>query len=81
MVCFQLYAQGLKPESFVAVAGYGDGGPGYLCPEKAFAEGGYEPTASNVKPESETLLTKAIAALLGIDDSSGVSDAGNHPNP
>ncbi|MBU4271312.1 MAG: hypothetical protein KKE86_04530 [Planctomycetes bacterium] len=67
MVCFQLFAQSLKPGVFVAVAGYGDGGPGYLCPEKAFSEGGYEQTASNVKPESETLLKKAIAALLGVD--------------
>jgi hypothetical protein len=67
MVCFQLFAQGLKPEAFVAVAGYGDGGPGYLCSEKAFAEGGYEPTASRVKPESETALKDAITALLGDD--------------
>ncbi len=68
MICFQLFAQSLKPKSFVAVAGYGDGGPGYLCPEKAFSDnGGYEQTASNVKPESEKLLKKAIAALLGVD--------------
>ena len=68
MICFQLFAQSLKPDSFVAVAGDGDGGPGYLCPEKAFSDnGGYEQTASNVKPESETMLKKAIAALLGVD--------------
>jgi hypothetical protein len=65
MVCFQRFAQKLRPEAFVAVAGYGDGGTGYLCPAKAYAEGGYEPTASRVKPESEVLLKKAIAALLG----------------
>jgi hypothetical protein len=65
MVCFQLFAQGLRPGDFVAVAGYGDGAPGYLCPAKAFAEGGYEPTDSNVVPESETRLKGAIAALLG----------------
>ena len=67
MACFQWFAQKTKPADFVAVAGYGDGGPGYLCPAKAFDEGGYEPTESNVKPESEVLLKKAIAALLGAD--------------
>jgi len=64
MVCFQQFAQKLRPDAFVAVAGYGDGGTGYLCPAKAYGEGGYEPTASRVKPESEALLKKAIAALL-----------------
>jgi hypothetical protein len=67
MVCFQRFAQDLKPGAFVAVAGYGDGGPGYLCPAKAYGEGGYEPTASRVKPESEALVKKAIAALLGAE--------------
>jgi hypothetical protein len=67
MVAFQLYAQSLKSGAFVAVAGYGDGGPGYLCPEHAYADGGYEPTASRVKPESENLVKKALAELLGIE--------------
>lgn len=70
MICFQLFAQGLKSDAFVAVAAYGDGGPGYLCPQEAFDKGGYEPTVSNVVPESDVLLEKAIAALLGIDDKS-----------
>jgi hypothetical protein len=67
LIFYQHFAQKLKPETFVAIAGYGDCGPGYLCPEKAFAEGGYEPTAELVKPESEAVLKKAIAALLGDD--------------
>jgi hypothetical protein len=67
MVCFQRFAQELRPAAFVAVAGYGDGGTGYLCPARAYREGGYEPTASRVKPESETLVKKAIAALLGAE--------------
>jgi hypothetical protein len=67
MVAFQLFAQRLRPDALVAVAGYGDCGTGYICPQRAFAEGGYEPTASNVKPESEALLKKAIAMLLGAD--------------
>ena len=66
LVDFQLSAQQLKPNVFVAVAGYGDNATGYICPERAFAEGGYEPSVSIVKPESETLLKKAIAELLGV---------------
>ncbi len=67
MICFQRFAQDFEPGAFVAVAGYGDGGPGYLCPAKAYGEGGYEPTASRVKPESEALVKKAIAALLSAE--------------
>jgi hypothetical protein len=67
MVAFQQYAQQQRPGAFVAVAGYGDCGPGYLCTERAFREGGYEPTASAVVPESEAAIKKAISALLGID--------------
>ena len=67
MICFQLFAQGVKPADFVAVAGYGDAGSGYICPEKAFGEGGYEPSHSWVKPEAEAVLKKAIAALLGAE--------------
>ncbi|MCC6124054.1 MAG: hypothetical protein IT426_03765 [Pirellulales bacterium] len=64
MVAFQFYAQGLKPNAFVAVAGYGDGAPGYICPAAAYREGGYEPTDSLVTPASEKALKKAIDALL-----------------
>ncbi len=67
MIDFQLYAQSLKPGAFVAVAGYGDNTTGYLCPARAFPEGGYEPKQSIVKPESEILIKKAIAALLGTE--------------
>ena len=80
MVCFQLFAQGLRPADFVAVAGYGDGGTGYICPEKAFSEGGYEPTASNVKPESEALLKKAIAALLGAGPTNATQSSKEAPD-
>ncbi|MBN1854719.1 MAG: hypothetical protein JW829_18450 [Pirellulales bacterium] len=65
MIDFQLFAQQLKPDAFIAVAGYGDGGPGYICPEQAYREGGYEPTASHVQPVSEKFVKEAIAALLG----------------
>ncbi|MCX8038095.1 MAG: hypothetical protein N3D11_13780 [Candidatus Sumerlaeia bacterium] len=61
---YQIYAQSLKPDDFVAVAGYGDCGMGYICTDRAFAEGGYEPTVSLVGPPSEERLKSAIAQLL-----------------
>jgi hypothetical protein len=67
MVEFQLYAQRLVPDEFVAVAAYGDCGPGYVCTERAFEEGGYEPTDSMVAPASERVLKAAIRQLLGRD--------------
>lgn len=71
MVHYQLYAQRLRPDCFVAVAGYGDGGPAYICTKKAFSDkGGYEQNASNVVPETETALKNAIAALLGAESAS-----------
>jgi hypothetical protein len=65
MLDYQLFAQQAKPRDFVAVAGYGDCGPAYICTDQALAEGGYEPSASNVGKGSEALLKKAIQALLG----------------
>jgi hypothetical protein len=67
LIEFQHFAQQAKPEDFVAVAGYGDCATGYLCPRRAFVEGGYEPTASRVAPDAEDLLKKAIRQLLGVE--------------
>jgi hypothetical protein len=64
MVDFQLFAQSLLPDQFVAVAAYGDCGPAYICTARAFTEGGYEPTDSMVAPRSETVLKTAIRELL-----------------
>ncbi|MCY2987416.1 MAG: hypothetical protein NTY19_06065 [Planctomycetota bacterium] len=61
---FQLYAQEFSPQCFVAVAGYGDGGPGYLCTEKSYPAGGYEPTATMLAPASEAILKQAIGQVL-----------------
>ena len=65
MLEYQLYAQQQCPQDFVAVAAYGDLSPGYICTEKAFTEGGYEPSASRINPKSEPVLKKAISELLG----------------
>jgi hypothetical protein len=61
---YQLFAQSLRPNDFVAVAAYGDCGTGYICTDKAFAEGGYEPTASFVGPPTEELLKASIRDVL-----------------
>ena len=76
MVAFQLYAQQLLPGEFVAVAGYGDGCTNYICTEQAFREGGYEPSASTVGPQSEALLKAAIRQLLGANAPSGEGTRG-----
>lgn len=67
MIEFQHFAQGLAPEGFVAVAGYGVCTPGYICTEKAFEEGGYEPSASAIVPESEKVLKAAIRQILAVE--------------
>ena len=66
MIDYQLYAQELRGDQFVAVAGYGDCGPAYICLEKSFEEGGYEPTAAHAVPASEPVFRDAIRKLLSI---------------
>jgi hypothetical protein len=61
---YQLAAQESAPDRFVCVAGYGDGGPGYIPTARAYAEGGYEPTVALAGPPSEEILRKAIARLV-----------------
>jgi hypothetical protein len=61
----------LRPDAFVAVAANGEGGPGYICTDRAIAEGGYEPTMSLVGPPSEAIFKRAIADLVGRLDPSG----------
>jgi hypothetical protein len=67
---YQLYAQRSAPDDFVAVAAYTDLGPGYICTDKAFEEGGYEPTDTAVGPGSEAVLKKAIVELIAGNRSS-----------
>jgi hypothetical protein len=61
---YQLHAQALRPDRFVATAGYGEGGPGYLCTDAALGEGGYEPTQSMMGAGGEAALKAAIGGLL-----------------
>jgi hypothetical protein len=63
-VQYQLYAQSLNPDEFLAVAAYGELGTGYICTDQAPQEGGYEPTNSFIGPPSEARLKAAIRELL-----------------
>jgi hypothetical protein len=63
---YQLAAQKLRPDLFVAMAAYGDYAPGYIGTEVAYPQGGYEtgPKASLVAPKVEGVLMKVIEGLL-----------------
>jgi hypothetical protein len=63
---YQLAAQKLRPDLFVAMAAYGDYAPGYIGTEVAYAQGGYEtqPSSSAVAPGVERVLMDAIKRLL-----------------
>lgn len=60
---YQLKAQELGKDLFVCVAGYGDGGPGYILTDKAYVEGGYEPSVALAAP-SERMLVGKMGELL-----------------
>lgn len=64
---YQLAAQALRKDRFVCVAAYGDGGPGYIPTDRAFFEGGYEPTVALAAP-CEKLLLAGMARALGARD-------------
>jgi hypothetical protein len=63
---YQLAAQKVRPDLFVAMAAYGDYAPGYIGTEVAYPQGGYEtgPHASLVAPQVEGVLIGAITRLL-----------------
>ena len=59
---YQLAAQKIRP---VAVAAYGDLGPGYIGTEVAYAQGGYETgVVSRTAPAVEGILLNAIRELM-----------------
>ena len=65
---YQLAAKAMRRDLHVAMAAYGDYGPGYIGTAVAYREGGYEtsPKASNVAPEAEPVLTAAMKKLLEV---------------
>jgi hypothetical protein len=63
---YQLAAQKMRPDLFVAMAAYGDYAPGYIGTAIAYAEGGYETSAraTRVDDRSEALLMPVLERLL-----------------
>ena len=62
---YQLAARAIDDERTIAVAGYGDGGPGYLPTRAAFPMGGYEVDVAKVDPAVESALRDAIEGVVG----------------
>jgi len=77
MLAFQRFAQTSRPDCFVAVAGYGDAGPAYICTDEAITEGGYEPGSANVGRDSERALKTTIRGLMAVTP----GNQGSHPSP
>lgn len=63
---YQLAAKKLRPQLHVAMAAYGDYGPGYIGTAKSYGQGGYETSerASKVGPGVERVLMDGVRALL-----------------
>jgi hypothetical protein len=61
---YQLRAQQMDREHFVATAAYGDGGPWYVPVKEAYPQGGYEVDVANCADAVDDLLTRGIRDLL-----------------
>jgi hypothetical protein len=61
---YQLAAKQMRPDLFVTMAAYGDGGPGYIPTAAAFGQGGYETSVTRMVPEDEKILMDAMKKLL-----------------
>ncbi|MEO8126989.1 MAG: hypothetical protein ABJF23_12445 [Bryobacteraceae bacterium] len=62
---YQLAAQSMRPDATVAMAAYGDCGPGYIGTRVAYGQGGYETgEVSMVAPEVEDVLMNGMRRLL-----------------
>lgn len=66
VVEYQLMASAMRPDQFIAVAGYGDYGPGYICLGAHYDEGGYESSirASRVSRHFEPQLRQVLENLI-----------------
>ena len=61
---YQLGTQVLFPKRFVAMAGYGDGGPWYLPTAEAYGQGGYEVNVAFCDPQVDQILSDGIQRLF-----------------
>ncbi|MEW4565488.1 hypothetical protein AB1K70_23375 [Bremerella sp. JC770] len=68
---YQLAAQKMRPDLFVAMAAYGDFAPGYIGTEVSYSQGGYEtnPDVSRVSSRVEKVLFDAMSTLLQANSS------------
>ncbi len=65
---YQLAAKAMRPGDFVAVAAYGDGGPGYIGTAISYEQGGYEVSrVSRTAPTVEAVLTEVTRQLLEVE--------------
>lgn len=62
---YQLAGQDMAPGQFMAMAAYGDYGPGYIGTRIAYSQGGYETgPVSRTSPDVEDVLLSAMRKLL-----------------
>ncbi len=62
---YQLEAQKMAGDTFVAMAAYGDYGPGYIGTRIAYSQGGYETgPVSRTSPDVEDVLMQGLKKLL-----------------
>lgn len=61
---YQLRAQALASDRFVATAAYGDGGPWYIPTAGAYPQGGYEVSVAFCAPAIDATLDEAIRRVL-----------------
>ena len=62
-VVHQLAAQRLRPESFVMVAGFGEGAPGYVPTDRCWQDG-YDDDYCWVTQMTEATIMRAVAVAL-----------------
>lgn len=70
---YQLAAKRLRPNLQIAMAAYGDYGPGYIGTAESYGQGGYETSerASKVGPGVEHVLMEGVKKLLEDADEKG----------
>ncbi len=61
---YQLHAQSLAPDRFVATAAYGDGGPWYIPTADEYPHGGYEVGVAFCEPGVDKLLRNGSKKLV-----------------
>jgi hypothetical protein len=61
---YQLRAEQIQPDRFVATAAYGDDGPWYIPTKESYPQGGYEVSVAWCDPKIDDLLAATMRELL-----------------